>query len=333
MAAHRIHCAFMRSPTYDSCPRRQDPVRIFCSLTEEELCARPALERSMAELVFSDKPRSIFAYLNPAAMFRNLLANKHLAWQFARREIEAKYKAQRLGILWAILTPLLLLSVYTFVFAIVFPNKWNRSGTAQEPLGAFALSMFIGLLVFGLFRDLAARGPHQIVNHANYVKKVVFPLEVLALSELLSALVTFAIGATVWLIGWVAIQQRPPEATILLTPLFLIPVCLASLGISWFLASLGVFLRDIANVVELAIAVLFFVSPIFYSMKYVAEPIRSFLIFNPMAPVIEGIRSLAIEGSIPDLTWYFASLAVSLVLALAGYAFFMKSKRAFADVI
>lgn len=297
-----------------------------------KLCTLPALGRSMAEIVFSDKPRSITSYLNPVAMVRNLHSHKDLAWQFARREIEAKYKSQRLGIVWAVLTPLLLLSVYTFVFAVIFPNKWNRA-VETERLGSFALSMFIGLLVFGLFRDMTARASTVIVGHSNYVKKMVFPLEVFALSEIIIALVTLAIGATVWLVGWVAIEQRPPEPAILLTPLFLIPVCLASLGLSWILSALGVFLRDIANIVELCLAVMFFISPIFFSMEHVPEHLRGILVFNPIAQVIEGIRSLAMQGTLPDLAWYFASLLTSAVLAVVGYAFFMKSKRAFADVI
>lgn len=287
-----------------------------------------------SEVVYSDRPPPLWTYLNPAAMVRNLIRHKHLAWQFARRDIEAKYKAQRLGILWAILTPLLLLSVYTFVFAVIFPNKWNKFGEGQsEPLGAFALSLFAGMLVFGLFRDMAARGPHVVVNHTSYVKRVVFPLEVFALSELLTALVTFSIGACVWLIGWMAIEQRVPEATVVLVPLILLPVMLAGLAMSWFLSALGVFLRDIGNIVELAMAVMFFISPIFFSLSHVPENLRQWLGLNPIARVIEDARMLAISGEIPNLTWWGVSVVITAIAAILGYGFFMKAKRAFADVI
>lgn len=288
---------------------------------------------AVTEVVYSDRPPSFRGYLNPAAMLRNLLKHKHLAWQFARRDIEAKYKAQRLGIVWAILTPLLLLSVYTFVFAVIFPNKWNKFGGQSEPLGSFALSLFAGMLVFGLFRDMAARAPHVVVNHTSYVKRVVFPLEVFAISELLTALVTFSIGASVWLIGWVAIEQRAPEPTVVFVPLILLPVMLAGLAVSWFLSALGVFLRDIGNIVELLMAVLFFVSPIFFSLQHVPEHLRQWLGLNPIARVIEDARLLALSGEIPDLTWWGVSVIITGVAAVFGYAFFMKAKRAFADVI
>ncbi|MBU6413155.1 MAG: ABC transporter permease [Planctomycetes bacterium] len=290
--------------------------------------------QTASEVVYSDRPPPLMTYLNPASMLRNLIAHKHLAWQFARRDIEAKYKAQRLGIVWAILTPLLLLSVYTFVFAVIFPNKWNKFSDGQsEPLGAFALSLFAGMLVFGLFRDMAAKAPHVVVNHTSYVKRVVFPLEVFALSELLTALVTFSIGACVWLIGWIAIEQRAPEPTVVLVPFILLPVMLAGLAISWFLSALGVFLRDIGNIVELAMAVLFFVSPIFFSLSHVPENLRQWLGLNPIARVIEDARMLAITGEIPNLTWWSVSVVITGIAAILGYGFFMKAKRAFADVI
>lgn len=287
----------------------------------------------MAELVYSDKPRTLWSYLPPAGMARNLWANRSLAWSFARREIEARYKAQRLGLAWAVITPLVLLAVYTFIFGVVFPNKWGKATIGGAPLGQFALSLFVGLLIFGVFRETAARAPGLIVGRPNYVKRVVFPLEVLAISEVLIALFNFSIGALVWLVGFAVIEQRVPPPTILLTPALLAPLVLTALGVSWLLSSLGVFLRDLGNVVELVIAVLFFMTPIFYSIENVPERVRGVLALNPLAQVIEDVRRVAIAGELPGAAWYGVSMVVSAAFALFAYAAFMKSKRAFADVI
>ncbi|MDX2147976.1 MAG: ABC transporter permease [Planctomycetota bacterium] len=289
----------------------------------------------MAFAIYSDKPRPLLSYLSPGAMIRDLWRHRHLARQFASRQIEAKYKGQRLGLLWAVLTPLIMLAIYTFVFAIVFPSKWATPGqeTRSEPLGAFALSLFIGLLTFGVFRDLVARAPGLIVGYPNYVKKVVFPLQVLAISELIAALVNFAIGMGVWLIGWFAIEQTLPSLGLLWMPLILLPVVLFGLGLHWLFSALGVFLRDLANVVELGVTVLFFLSPIFYSIENVPERVRWLVALNPLAPVLESARNAAMRGLAPDLQWFAFSLGISALAALVGYAFFMKSKRAFGDVV
>jgi lipopolysaccharide transport system permease protein len=288
----------------------------------------------MSEAVYSEKPRSIWSFADPVAAVRNLWLHRHLTWQFARRQIEAKYRSQRLGILWAVLTPLFMLAVYTFVFAVVFPQKFDRAHASSEPLGVYALVLFLKLLVFALFRDMMARAPGMVVGHPNYVKRVVFPLEILPVSELIAALVTFAIGLVVWLVGWSIVEQRLPEPGLLLLPVLLVPVCLFGLGIGWFLSSLGVFIRDLANVVELAVTVLFFLTPIFYSIDHVPDgPLRAVLAANPLAQVVEGARKTAIDGALPDFAWFGWALAISFLAAIAGYAFFMKSKRAFADVI
>jgi lipopolysaccharide transport system permease protein len=289
----------------------------------------------MEQAVYSDKPRSIWSYLDPVEMVRNLYSHRHLTWQFAKRQIEARYKAQRLGLLWAVLTPLFMLAVYTFVFAVVFPTKLARdpSEIQREPLGQFALWLFIGLLVFGLFRDMVVRAPGVVISYPNYVKRIVFPLEVMAVAELICALVTFCIGWVVWLIGWGIIEQRLPGVGLLLMPVLVVPVCLFALGLSWIFSSLGVFLRDLTNIVELGATVLFFLTPIFYAIKHVPAEFQPLLAANPLAAVIEDVRNVVMNGAMPNFAWFGWALGISLLTAIVGYAFFMKSKRAFADVV
>lgn len=283
----------------------------------------------MTALVHSATPRPLLSHFNPVTAVRSLWANRELTRQMARRQLEARYKAQALGLLWTIITPLVMLAIYTFVFTVVFESKWGDDARRGE----FALQMFLGLLVFGLFRDVALHAPALVVGHRNYVKRVVFPLEVLSVADLLVSIVTFAIGLAVWLVGWAAIMQQPPHWQGLILPVLLLPVCLAALGVSWFLAALGAFLRDVGNLVELAVNMLLFLTPVFYNLERVPEPYRAWLRYNPLAGVIESARAAMMRGEWPGWSWWAASLAASALIAIGGYGFFSKSRRAFADVV
>jgi lipopolysaccharide transport system permease protein len=283
-------------------------------------------------------------------IIRALAAARHLAASLARREIEARYKANALGLLWLVATPLLLLGAYTFVFAIIFPARWPAptvtgaaatATSAGEPatqeagqgLGLFALNVFLGLLFFAVFREVVARAPGLVVANRHYVKRVVFPLEALSLADLFVALFSFGVGIAVWLVGFVAITRGLPHVEALLIPVLLLPVALTALGVSWFLSALGVFLRDIAHAVELAITVLMFLTPVFYPLDRVPERFRVVLEWNPLAHAIEGARAASIQGIAPDWPSVAAALGASLIIALMGFATFSKARRAFADVL
>ncbi|MBL8762536.1 MAG: ABC transporter permease [Phycisphaerae bacterium] len=285
----------------------------------------------MPTAVYSDRPSSILAHLNPVRMLSTLFSHRALALQLARRDIEARYKSQRLGLLWAVLNPLILLAIYTFVFAVVFPS---RLGTApEEHLGLYALNVFLGLVTFGLFRDLFNHAPALVVSNRNYVKRVVFPLEILAIADFLACLFTMAIGLAVWLVGYVAIMRQPPPPEALLFPVLIIPVALLALAASWFLSALTVFVRDLSNAVEMASTVLFFLTPIFYSLENLPPRFRALLQYNPLAQAVEGARAVMIRGQQPDWLNWSITLAAAALAALGSYAFFTKARRAFADVL
>lgn len=272
----------------------------------------------------------LWGLLNPVGMVRNLWGHRHLALQLARRDIVGRYRAAQLGMVWSVLTPLILLGIYTFIFAVVFKAKWGR--TASESRAEFALTMFCGMLVFNLFGEVVTRAPMMVVSYPNYVKKVVFPLETFVVSGLLTALFNMLVGFAVWLAGTVLLIGLPPMTAVWL-PLVLVPICLLTCGVGWVLASLGVFIRDVGHVVVLAVQVLFFMTPIFYRIEAVPAAYQRFLRINPLAHVVEDARRVLMWGSPPDWRWWLPSVAASAVLALLGYAFFMKSKRAFSDVI
>ncbi|MHC4672748.1 MAG: ABC transporter permease, partial [Planctomycetota bacterium] len=242
----------------------------------------------MEEVIRNTQAKPLWAYLNPFAMVENLWENRELAWQFGKRDIESRYKQARLGLLWSVIKPLVLLVIYTFAFAVVFKARWGLDEDYTH--GKTALSIFCGLIVFNLFTEAVGRAPQMIVGNPNYVKKVVFPLEVFAVSVIFSSVVNMLIGFATWTIGFVIIIKSAPPLTMLWLPLLLIPVCLATVGVSWILASLGVFLRDVGHAVELGIHMLFFMTPIFYSIHNIGEKYQPIIRLNPLTHVIEGVR-------------------------------------------
>ena len=281
-------------------------------------------------------PRLVSLF-NPVDMVRNLWSRRELIWQFTRRDLAAKYRASYLGMFWTILSPLILLAVYTFIFSVVLTLKWPEAGEQADNPRIFAVTMFIGMLVFSVFADVLNRSTTLVVSHPNFVKKVVFPLEILVPSILLSSIVTMGVGLGVWFVGRVALLGMPTW-TALLMPLAVLPVFLMTLGLGWFLASLGVFIRDIALTVAVVTQVLFLLTPIFYSMKMLDKPgVPKWCVvgirLNPLTPAVEDARRVMLYGTMPDWSWWIPSLVASAVMAVAGYAFFMKSRRAFGDVI
>jgi lipopolysaccharide transport system permease protein len=251
--------------------------------------------------------------------------------QLVRREVLARYRGSVFGVLWSFLTPLLLLAIYTFVFGVVFQARWPGLRT-EGGLGEFALVLFCGLIVLNLFAECVSRAPGLVVGSPTYVKRVVFPLEVLPVVTLGSALVTAGASLAVLLAVRVAVEGALPW-TVLLAPLVLAPVLLLTLGAAWFLASLGVFVRDVNYLVLLLVQVLVFVTPIFYPLEAVPEGLRPVLALNPLHPVVDDLRRVVLWGRLPDWPRLALSFAVGGAATMLGHAWFMRTRRAFADVI
>lgn len=265
-------------------------------------------------------------------MLAALWSQRDMIRQLAARDLAARYRSSHLGFVWALLTPLIQLAIYTFVFAVVLKARWNAA--QPESRAEFALTMYCGLLLYNLFAETVSRAPTLIVGNANLVKKVVFPLETLPTATLLASLLNMLAGLAVWLAGWMIIKQSLPPVTLLLLPLVLLPLLVLSLGAGWVLSSLGVFLRDIAQGVQPVLQVLFFATPIFYPIDAVPiESGRMVLRLNPLTHIVEDARRVCMYGQSPEWAPWAATLGGSLLLAVAAYAFFMKSKRAFADVL
>src|SRR5262245_1542817 len=273
---------------------------------------------------------SVINNLNPNALVRNLWQQRILTRQLIQREIEGRYKGLFLGLIWSFVHPLVLLLIYTFVFRIVFRARWPNAKT--DNLSEFALVIFCGLTAFQIFSECVSRAPGIIVNVPNYVKQVVFPLEILPLSVLGSALFHGSISLSILLIANLLLSGTI-QWTITLLPLVMIPLVFLSLGLTWFLSSLGVFVRDINYMVTLALQVMFYVTPVFYPLEAIPEPFRTIIRLNPLASIVENFRRIILWGQTP----HWSELAIWSVVTggamVLGYAWFMKTKKGFADVI
>jgi lipopolysaccharide transport system permease protein len=280
--------------------------------------------------VISHQPESIWQYANPWRLVLHVVKLRSLIWQFTLREVQARYRGSYLGIVWAFATPLLMLIVYTFVFSVIFKARWQSSGA--ESVMDFALTLFSGLIAFNMFSDCATRAPTLIGSNPNYVKKVVFPLEVLPLSVVASALIHSLISVSIVVVGMLVSSGKLYWTTLYL-PLVYLPLIAFTLGVSWLLASLGVFIRDIRNFVDVIVRLLFFLTPIFYPMSAVPAALHPLYGLNPLVTIVENFRRVVIWGLSPDWLWLGSVTLFSGLMMLGSYMWFMKMKRAFADVI
>jgi lipopolysaccharide transport system permease protein len=262
-------------------------------------------------------------------LFFSFWRNRSLVLQMAKREIVGRYRGSFLGMLWSFVNPVLMLAVYTFVFSIVFQARWGDAGGDRFE---FALVLFAGLIVFNLFSECVTRAPGLILANVNYVKKVIFPLEILPWVSLCSALFHAAVNLAVLLISLVAVGHGVP-ATMLLLPIVVLPLLFLTVGASWLLASIGVFVRDVGQFVGMLMTVLMFMSPIFYPLSALPESVRGWLFLNPLTFIIEQARDVIIWGKLPDWGGLALYTLFAMVVAWAGLVWFQKTRKGFADVL
>jgi lipopolysaccharide transport system permease protein len=272
-------------------------------------------------------------HLTPAAgplrLAASLWKNRSLIAQMTKREVIGRYRGSVMGLAWSFFNPVLMLAVYTFVFSEIFSARWVGVDTGK---GGFAILLFVGMIVHGLFAECANRAPSLVMSNSNYVKKVVFPLEILPVITLGSALFHSCISLVVLLIAQVLIAHTM-FWTALLFPLILVPLILGTLGISWFLASLGVYLRDVGHVITVLTTVLLFLSPVLYPVAALPEVYRPWLQMNPLTYIIEESRSVLLFGNMPHWGSLGIAILIGMVFAVLGFWFFQKTRKGFADVI
>ncbi|MGX0935881.1 homopolymeric O-antigen transport system permease protein [Cupriavidus metallidurans] len=246
-----------------------------------------------------------------------------------KRDVSSRYKGSHLGMCWAVLLPLAMLGIYSYVFGAVFKSRWNAPGASDFP---FPLVLFAGLLVFNFFAECVNRAPTLVTSSPNLVKKSVFPLEILPWMTVFTAGINSSISVVVLLIGeWLWVGHVP--LTAVLFPLMLVPVAFVALGLGWFLASLGVYVRDIAQLVGLVTTALLFFTPIFYPPTDVPEALRGFAAFNPLAAQVQSMRDVLLWGRVPNITAFLTALLMGWVVAWIGFLWFSNTSDGFADVL
>jgi len=265
----------------------------------------------------------------PRAMFDSLWTHRELVWQLTRREVLGRYRGSLFGVAWAVGNPLLMLAVYTLVFGYIFRARW---GVGVDTTGEFALVLFCGLTVFGIFSEVVSRAPALILSNPNYVKKVLFPIDCLPW-VLLGAALFHAIASLAVLLLANLVLRGALYWTVVLLPLVLLPLLLFAVGLAWVLASLGVYLRDIGHLVNALVTVLLFLSPVFYPASSLPEPARRLLMLNPLTAVLESSRAVLLWGQSPDWLLLLPCTVAGGVVAWLGWLWFDRTRTGFADVL
>ncbi len=255
-----------------------------------------------------------------------LLSHRYLLGQLVKRDVLLRYRGAMFGVLWIFLSPLLMLGIFAFVFGHIFQSRWP-----QQPEGMpFWLMLYSGLIVFNIFAETVSRAPSTVRGYPSYVKKIIFPVEILPLVPLGAGLVhaAFNLLILVLALAWVGHLS----ASILLFPLLVIPVLLLGLGLSWFLAAWGVFIKDMTQIVPLFVQMLLFLSPVFYPASAVPPILRPLYELNPLGAVIEATRAAVLGQSINWTAW-FAALIIGIATTLLGLIFFNHARDEFADAL
>ncbi len=263
-------------------------------------------------------------------IYFSLIRNWKLIYQMGKREVLARYRGSIMGMAWSFFNPLFMLVVYTFFFSFVFKSRW---GVTQDAGHAdYAIVLFVGLIVHGLFAECVNRAPQLINGNISFVKKVVFPLEVFPWIVMGSAIFNTAISIVVLLLIQL-ILTGSLHWTVVLFPLVVTPFILLTLGITWFLSATGVFVRDIGQATGMITTVLLFVSPVFYPISILPLKMQSLVMWNPLTLIIEESRKVLLFGEMPNWIGLGVYLFVAIAVARAGFWWFQKSRKGFADVL
>ena len=266
---------------------------------------------------------------SPASMLSNLWGNRELIAQMTQREVIGRYKGSMMGLLWSFLNPVFMLVVYSFVFSVAFKARWSG---ADESQAQFAVVLFAGMIVHALFAEVLNRAPTIILGNVNYVKKVVFPLEILTVVSLSAALFHALVSLLVLLLAF-AMFNGFIHWTTIFAPVVLLPLMILSLGFGWILSSLGVFVRDIGQIIGVLTSALMFLSPVFYPVSALPESVQPWLHLNPLTFIIEQTRDVLIWGRMPDWGGLILYLIGAGIFAWLGYFWFQKTRKGFADVL
>lgn len=256
--------------------------------------------------------------------------NYDLFRQSLKREILQKYRGSYLGVLWNFILPLVMMLVYSFIFGVVFKARWDMQVSSSN--AEFAVILFVGISLYSVFSETVSVAPTLITSNANYVKKVIYPLEVLSMTGIGGTLVQLMFNLVVILVAKVIIIGRF-DAMVLLFPLVLIPLLFLTLGISWLLSAIGVYIRDMRQAATIITLVFGYATPVFFPLTSVPKNLQWIMEINPMTTIVNSAREVLIYGAFPNWVALGIVFIVSYAIMLAGFYFFQKVKPGFADAM
>jgi lipopolysaccharide transport system permease protein len=264
--------------------------------------------------------------LNPLKIVTDIWQHRYLLGQLIKRDVLLRYRGAMFGLAWIFLSPLFMLVIFAFVFGQIFQARWPQQGSDLP----FWLLLYSGLITFNIFAETVSRAPTAVRGYPSFVKKIIFPVHILPVVPLGAALVHGAFNYLILLVAltWAGGLHRQ----VLLFPLLLVPVLLLALGLAWFMAAWGVFIKDMSQIVPMFVQMLMFLSPVFYPASAVPAALRPFYHYNPLAAVIETTRAAVTDQPIEWGVWGLA-LGFCLLAAMLGYAFFQHSREEFADAL
>jgi lipopolysaccharide transport system permease protein len=262
-------------------------------------------------------------------MKSKIFSNRYLLIQLTKKEIQARYKGSYLGILWSFIMPLVMLTIYTFVFSEVFEVKWDINTTNKFD---FAIILFAGLNAFNMFSEVLNRSTGLVAAHTNYVKKVIFPLEILPVSISLSALFNCSIGYLILIVANLILNRFISRYCYMIV-FAIIPLILITIGISYIISSISVYVKDMGNVISILTVVLMYMSPIFYSLDAVPQKFVNICKINPMTYIIGNIRNVLLYNKSIEVKSFIISIITSSFILVIGYIIFNRVKEGFADVL
>ncbi len=267
---------------------------------------------------------------SPLESVSSLWRHRRLVLALVKREVAGRYRGSMMGMAWSFFNPVFMLLIYTVVFSVVFKSRWGLG--SEESKADFAIILFVGMIVHGVFAECINRAPNLILENVNYVKRVIFPLEILPWVALGSALFHAAVSVVVLLAAQLILRHSLPW-TALFFPLIIVPLVLTTVGLAWFLTGLGVYIRDIGQTTVMFTTVMMFISPVFYPLSSVPEGMRGLMRLNPLTFIIEEGRNSLIFGLAPDLGGWILALGEGMLIAMLGFAWFQRARRGFADVL
>lgn len=261
-------------------------------------------------------------------MIKLTFTHRSLVWELIKREFSGRYKGSFGGLVWSFAHPLFLLTVYTIAFGVILKARWGFSGSTID----YALMLFAGLIVFNAFSEVLSKSPTLITGNPNFVKKVLFPLELLPVITVATALIHAMIGLLVWVIGY-ALLIGIPKPTLLLFPLVLICFVPVLLGLGWLFSSIGVIARDINQLAGMLNHTLLFLTPIFYSIEAAPPLLQHLLMINPLTFIVEQFRLVLFYGQMPAMKALATYFVLAAVFAWSSYIFFKRLRPTFADMV